>query len=154
MKGIRHHPLVNVHHKTLTPSVKYGWGYRLSGLWAKNSGRDYLLYEDAPVRSLKPGYEGAVYGITVDSRGAMFDASGESDLIGALQGEVEVDNATHGIMDRYRAPGISKYNWSIPADVSSYKEGVLLIDLSRGDASMKYGGLDISDFSRLLDDAP
>ena len=41
----------------------------------------------------------------------------------------------------------------MPANVSSYKEGVLLIDQSRGDASMKYGGLDISDFSRLFDDA-
>ena len=37
--------------------------------------------------------------------------------------------------------------------LSAYEEGVLLVDQSRGDASMKYGGLDISDFSRLFDDA-
>jgi capsular polysaccharide export protein len=153
MKGFRYHPLVNIHHKMLTPSVKYGWGYRPSGLRAKKSGEDYLLYEDAPVRSLKPGYGGGVYGITADSQGAMFDASGESDLIDALQGEIVVDDATPEIMERYRALGISKYNWSMPVDISAYEEGVLLIDQSLGDASMKYGGLDITDFSRLFDDA-
>ena len=67
--------------------MKYGWGYRPSGLRAKNSGVEYVLYEDAPVRSLKPGYGGGVYGITVDSQGAMFDATGKSDLIDALQGK-------------------------------------------------------------------
>ena len=70
MKGIRHHPLVKVHHKALGPPVKCGWGYRPSGLRAKKSGRAYLIYEDAPVRSLKPGYGGGVYGITTDSQGA------------------------------------------------------------------------------------
>ena len=108
--NVRYHPLVSIHHKTLTLSVKYGWGYRPSGLWVKSFVEEYLLYEDAPVRSLKPGYGGGVYGITADSKGAMFDASGESDLIDALQGEVEVDDATPGIMERYRAMGISKYN--------------------------------------------
>ena len=141
MKSLRHHPLVNIHHKRLCPSLQYGWGYRSSGLRAMRSGCDYLLYEDAPVRSLKPGYGGGVYGITADSQGAMFDASGESDLVDALQGEIVVDDATPQIMEKYRALGISKYNWSMPADISAYKVGVLLIDQSRGDASMKYGGL-------------
>ena len=153
MKGIRHHPLVRIHQNTPSPSVKYGWGYRPSGLRAKNSGADYLLYEDAPVRSLKPGYGGGVYGITADSKGAMFDATGQSDLIDTLQGAVEVDATTHEIIEKYRTLGISKYNWSLPADISAYEEGVLLVDQSRGDASMNYGGLDINDFSRLFDDA-
>ena len=98
MKGIRHHPLVSFRHKKLSPSVKYGWGYRPSGLRAKNSGGEYVLYEDAPVRSLKPGYGGGVYGITVDSQGAMFDASGESDLIESLRGQVQIDVSTPKIM--------------------------------------------------------
>ena len=153
MKHPCNHPLVNIHHKKLSSSVKYGWGYRPSGLRAKKSGGKYVLFEDAPVRSLKPGYGGAVYGITCDSRGVMFDASGESDLIDALQGEIEVEAATPAIMERYRALGISKYNWSIPADVSSYDEGVLVIDQSRADASIKYGGLDASDFNRMFDGA-
>ncbi|MGB2403205.1 MAG: capsular polysaccharide biosynthesis protein [Akkermansiaceae bacterium] len=153
MKGIHHHPLVRIHRNALNRSVKYGWGYRPSGLRARKSGGDYLLYEDAPVRSLKPGYGGGIYGITADAQGAMFDASGQSDLIDALQGEVEVDDAAPGIMERYRTCGISKYNWSMLADLSAYEEGVLLVDQSRGDASMKYGGLDITDLSRLFDDA-
>ncbi|MGB2011230.1 MAG: capsular polysaccharide biosynthesis protein [Akkermansiaceae bacterium] len=153
MKSIHRHPLVSIHHKKLSPFVKYGWGYRPSGLKAKKSGGQYALYEDPSVRSLKPGYGGAVYGITFDSRGVMFDASGESDLIDALQGDIEVEAATPAIMERYRALGISKYNWSLPSDVSSFEEGVLIIDQSRGDASIKYGGLDYSDFIRMFDDA-
>jgi capsule polysaccharide export protein KpsC/LpsZ len=78
MKGIRHHPLVRIHQNTSSPSVKYGWGYRPSGLKAKNSGAEFIIYEDAPVRSLRPGYEGAVYGIIADAQGALFDATGES----------------------------------------------------------------------------
>lgn len=153
MKNIRHHPLVSIHHKKMSSSVKYGWGYRPSGLRAKNSGGDYLLYEDAPVRSLKPGYGSAVYGITVDSQGVMFDATGESDLIEALQGEIEVDATTSNIMESYRTRCISKYNWSLPADTNSFDEGVLLVDQSRGDAALHYGGLEPSDFSRMFDDA-
>ena len=153
MINVHNQPLVRIHSKKLASTVKYGWGYRPSGLRAKNSGSQYLLYEDAPVRSLTPGYSGGVYGITVDSQGAMFDASGESDLIDLLQGDVEVDTATAGILEAFRKQGISKYNWSMSVDTSAYQDGVLLVDQSRGDASMKYGGLDISDFSRLFDDA-
>ena len=76
----------------------------------------------------------------------MFDASGESDLTEVLQGEIEVGNVTSDIMDKYRALGISKYNWCMSADTSAYQDGVLLVDQSRGDASMKYGGLDVSNF--------
>ena len=153
MKGISSHPLVKIHHKNLNSTIVYGWGYRPSGLKAKSSRGDYLLYEDAPVRSLKPGYGGGVYGITVDKKGAMFDAAGGSDLIESLQGEVQIDVSTPQIMEKYRSLKISKYNWSQEADTSGYDKGVLLVDQSRGDASMKYGGLDVSDFNRLFDDA-
>ena len=101
MKNIRSHPLVRIYQKKLSPSIRYGWGYRPSGLRAKNSGWEYVIFEDAPVRSLLPGYHGAVYGITVDSTGAMFDASGESDLIESLQGEIEVDTATPQIIESF-----------------------------------------------------
>jgi len=110
MKGISSHPLVRIHHENLNSTIKCGWGYRPSGLRAKSSRGEYLLYGDAPVRSLKPGCGGGVYGITVDKKGAMFDASGESDLTEVLQGEIEVGNVTSDIMDKYRALGISKYN--------------------------------------------
>jgi hypothetical protein len=64
-------------------------------------------------------------------KGVMFDASGESDLTEVLQGEIEVVNVTSDIMDKYRALGISKYNWFVCADVSAYEKEVLLVDQSR-----------------------
>ncbi len=152
-KGIASHPLVGKFHDTAGAGVRWGWGYRPSGLRAKSSGGAYMLYEDAPVRSLRSGYGGAVYGITADSQGAMFDASGESDLIEALQGKIEVGADTAEIMQQYRSLGISKYNWSLPSDTSSYEEGVLLVDQSRGDASLLYGGVGVSGFSKLFADA-
>ena len=148
------HPLVVKYIDNLHSShVSIGWGYRPSGIRAKNSGENYLLFEDSPVRSLKPGYGGAVYGITIDTKGAMFDASGESDLIDALQHEIVVASNSSQLLDLYLASGSSKYNWSLPLDIRDFEIGVLLIDQTRGDASLEYSGITEDSFSELFDDA-
>ena len=148
------HPLVSLFFKdgNLRHS-NIGWGYRPSGLRAKLSGNKFLLFEDAPVRSLKPGDEGGIYGVTVDSRGAMFDASGDSDLIEWLQGGVEVEPETVNLLKRYKDLGVSKYNWSLATDTRDFKEGVLLVDQTCGDVSLKYGGISPADFGRMFEDA-
>lgn len=153
MKSIHLHPLVRAYRNKLSLSVKYGWGYRPSGLRARASGGEYLLYEDAPVRSLKPGYGGGIYGITVDSRGAMFDASGNSDLISKLQHKISVDEQTYSLMGRFISSGTSKYNWSLARDTSDYESGVLLVDQAKGDSALRYSGINENDFTRLFQDA-
>ena len=153
MKSIHFHPLVRAYRDKLKLSVKCGWGYRPSGLRAMASGGEYLLYEDAPVRSLKPGYGGEIYGITVDSQGAMFDASGNSDLINKLQHDISVDEQTYSLIERFISSGASKYNWSLTRGASDHEPGVLLVDQAKGDSALRYSGINENDFTRLFEDA-
>lgn len=134
-----------------------GWGYKPSGLSAiKNAVKkdsDLLLFEDAPVRSMLPGYKGAIFGISVDTRGAMFDSSGKSDLLRALKYPVTLEKETTELLEKFRSKGISKYNGFHPTDISNYAQGVLLVDQTRGDASHKFGGLKNDTFNQLFEDA-
>jgi len=135
-----------------------GWGYKASGIAAKKNaarnGYDLYLFEDAPVRSMMPSYTGAVFGVTIDSKGMMFDASGESALLERLQQErVKIDEATPRLMQRYREHGISKYNTCVSQDVSRYQPGVLLVDQTLGDAAHKASGLTESSFDILFKEA-
>ena len=56
----------------------------------------------------------------------------------------------------FRQIGASKYNCFSPSsedDLSAYKKGVLVVDQTRGDAALKYGGIVESDFDRMLMEA-
>jgi capsular polysaccharide export protein len=134
-----------------------GWGYKRSGkraiYFSKLFKKGFILFEDAPVRSLKPGYSGAVYGITIDKKGAMFDASGASDLIDKLNNASYSDDTITETLSLFRKTQSSKYNWSLPQNTADYPQGVLLVDQSKGDASLKYSGIDNQSFKQLFNDA-
>ena len=161
-KKLYKHPLVATYLRLVGSGTSFtrdciGWGYKPSGLSAKKNAKrkkaPLLLFEDSPVRSLQPDYHGSIYGITVDHSGAMFDASGDSDLIKALQQEIHVDEQTPGLMERYVASGVSKYNWSLNQDSSEYETGILLVDQKKEDSALQYSGLRADDFSRMFEDA-
>ncbi len=145
-----------------------GWGYRPSGKAARanagNGGGQLLLLEDAFVRSMKPGV-GQVYGLVADSRGIYYDASGKSDLVvslnsGKLEGwmrpQIGTETDIEKLMARFQAVSASKYNW-YPADFRDLqppeKTGVMVVDQTRGDTSLAYGGLQDGDFDRMVRDA-
>lgn len=148
------------------PTVHVGWGLKPSGRSAirsaRGSGNPLLLLEDAFVRSLRPGMDGACYGLLADSRGIHYAPDGGSDLIAAIEsGEPrgwmrpgDPDGTPAGdLMRRFREVGASKYNW-FPgefrdADIPD-ETGVLVVDQSRGDASIRHGGMDGSDFEVML----
>ncbi|MCB1131569.1 MAG: capsular polysaccharide biosynthesis protein [Verrucomicrobiae bacterium] len=148
------------------PEVHVGWGLKPSGLSAmraaKRTGRPLLLLEDALVRSLRPGMEGACYGLLADSMGIHYAADGNSDLIESIRsGEprgwmlpsdpdgIPVDE----LMRRFRETGASKYNW-FPGEYRDARvpeeTGVLVVDQTRGDASIRHGGMVDGDFERML----
>lgn len=148
--------------------VAAGWGYRPSGLAAirsaRDQGRHLLLLEDALVRSIKPGV-GQVYGLVADSQGIYYDHSGRSDLLAALnsgeptgwmqagpQDRGEVEN----LLARFQTLKVSKYNWH-PGDFrdqpAPYRAGVMVVDQTKGDASLKHGGIREGDFDRMARDA-
>ena len=148
--------------------VAAGWGYRPSGMAAirdsRNQSRRLVLLEDALVRSMKPG-TGQIYGLVADSRGIYYDASGRSDLVTALnsgkpsgwmQAGPEDSGEVARLLARFRATKASKYNW-YPEDfrspTSPENPGVMVVDQTKGDSSLKHGGLREGDFDRMVRDA-
>ena len=149
-------------------AVRVGWGYRPSGLAALKAagsgGERLLLLEDALVRSMRPG-DGPVYGLVADSKGIYFDAAGRSDLIETLESgtrrgwlaEAVADRSeVEHLLARFRESGASKYNW-FPGDYRCEplpaETGVMVIDQTRGDASLAHGGVGAGDFDRMVRDA-
>lgn len=144
-----------------------GWGYRPSGLAARRSasrtGRPLLLLEDALVRSMKPGSD-CVYGLLADSQGIYYDATGSSDLVeslntgkpvGWMDSSTRANGEVERLLSRYREIRASKYNW-YPGDFRNdppEAPGVMVVDQTRGDASLERGGLSAGDFDRMVRDA-
>lgn len=142
-----------------------GWGMRPSGRAALKHaprGGRALILEDAFVRSLRPGYGGAIYGLLADSRGIHYDLQGSSDLIEALEsgkasgwmrGQLFPNEDPEEIMRRFRETGASKYNW-FPAEHGDagpdFQPGILVVDQTRGDTAITRGGLGDADFERML----
>jgi len=146
--------------------LSVGWGYRPSGKAAIQDSvgkrRKLLLLEDGFVRSLRPGAKTS-YSLVADSQGIYYDCSGRSDLITALNSgnpagwmRDQPGPAALALMVRFREHGISKYNW-YPGEFNGSplpeKTGVLVVDQTRGDTSLEYGGMRESDFDRMIRDA-
>ncbi len=163
------HPLLSAfleNHQPDGKPIHVGWGYRPSGRAAvqasRRTGGRLLILEDSFVRSLRTGNGGAVYGIIADSTGIHYDASGNSDLVTALDtgkssGWMRGEGGNPAqLMARFREIGASKYNW-FPGEYRDeplpHKEGILVVDQSRGDAAIRHGGLVVRDFDRMLRDA-
>lgn len=126
---------------------------------ARKTGVKLLRVEDAFLRSVHPGRGGTPpLGLVIDSRGMHFDPAQPSDL--------EVLLATHPLDDtalleaarsgmaRLHEADLSKYNAHDPAhepDAALPAPGyVLLIDQTRGDASVIHGGADANTFREML----
>ncbi|MCU0749920.1 MAG: hypothetical protein MUF13_10295 [Akkermansiaceae bacterium] len=144
-------------------SLSIGWGYRPSGLAARRAGGRVMLLEDALVRSLRTG-TGTVYGLVADSQGMYFDAAGTSDLISALNQGRAVGwmnpwpadpQEIEPLISQFRRIRASKYNW-YPGDFrppENFAPGVLVVDQTKGDASLRHGGVAEGDFERMVKDA-
>lgn len=122
---------------------------------AQRSGAGLIRVEDAFLRSVHPGRSGeAPLGLVIDHSGAHFDSSAPCDLETLL--------ATHPLddtplMDRARAAiarlqeaHLSKYNAFDPALPCPDPGYVLVIDQTRGDASVTHGGADANTFREML----
>lgn len=121
---------------------------------AARRGVPVVRIEDAFLRSLRPGRAGdAPLGLMIDGRGVHFDGASPSDLEHLL--------ATHSLddsnlltrardgMGRIRALDLSKYNIhdETPPPPPGY---VLVVDQTRGDASVRHSGADETAFGGML----
>lgn len=121
-------------------------------------GLPILRVEDAFLRSIHPGRSGAPpLGLILDPVGVHFDASAPSRLEQILAQHPLSDSdllrrARDG-MARMRALHLSKYNShdpSLPPPPAGY---VLVIDQTRGDASIQHGGASAASFAEMLQTA-
>lgn len=121
---------------------------------AARRGVPLVRIEDAFLRSVRPGRMGdAPLGLIIDPVGVHFDSAAPSmlELLLAwqpLDDAVLLQRATRGIA-RLRALDLSKYNLhdETAAPAPGY---VLVIDQTRGDASIRHGGASEPCFARML----
>jgi capsular polysaccharide export protein len=115
-----------------------------------------LRVEDAFLRSIRPGRDAGEppLGLMIDRRGVHFDASVPSDLEHILSHDPLDDGAVlararEGI-ERLKHHHLSKYNLTDPALRAPEPGYVLVIDQTRSDASITYGGATESTFREML----
>jgi len=122
---------------------------------AERTGSPLIRIEDAFLRSLFPGRAGEPpLGLTIDHTGVHFDADTPSDLenllsTSPLDDTVLMDRA-RGCIARLREAHLSKYSACDP-DLPCPDPGyVLVIDQTRGDASVVHSGADANTFREML----
>ncbi|WP_246030397.1 capsular polysaccharide biosynthesis protein [Litoreibacter halocynthiae] len=122
---------------------------------AEHTDAHLVHVEDAFLRSLKPGRDGEPpLGLTIDHSRPYFDSAGPSDLEALLASEAfddahELTRARNAI-ERIKALNLSKYN-DFDDNAPIPKPGyVLVIDQTRGDASIKHGNATADHFREML----
>ena len=122
---------------------------------AARRGAPLLRIEDAFLRSIRPGRAGGPpLGLVIDGTGVHFDAAAPSDLetllaTHPLDDTVLMNRARAGIA-RLREAHLSKYNAFDPATPCPAPGYVLVIDQTRGDASIRHGGAGPDTFREML----
>ena len=122
---------------------------------AAATGAHLVRVEDAFLRSLHPGRSGEPpLGLVIDRTGISFDAGGPSDLERLLATHPLDDTALLGrardAMARMAAGHLSKYSATRPLPPPCNPGFVLLLDQTRGDASIRLGQANDASFAEAL----
>ncbi len=122
---------------------------------AARTGAQILRIEDAFLRSVLPGRSGAPpLGLLIDRQGVHFDASAPSDLEDLLArhplDDTPLLDRARDAIARLRAGHLSKYSGTDPALPCPDPGYVLVIDQTRGDASIRHGGAGAATFHDML----
>ncbi|MFN3210833.1 MAG: capsular polysaccharide biosynthesis protein, partial [Roseovarius sp.] len=122
---------------------------------AARSGAGLVRIEDAFLRSLYPGRGGEPpLGLLVDRTGVHFDSSAPSDLETLLATHPLDDTAlmdrARGCIARMAEAHLTKYTAFDPAAPCPDPGYVLVLDQTRGDASVTHGGADANTFREML----
>jgi capsular polysaccharide export protein len=122
---------------------------------ADHTGQPILRVEDAFLRSLHPGRDGEPpIGLMLDESGVHFDAAQPSDLEKLLASHPFDDapllaRAREGIA-RLKEDHLTKYAGVDPSPDLPPPGYVLVIDQTRGDASIRFGGANEASFHEML----
>lgn len=122
---------------------------------ARWRGAPLLRIEDAFLRSVRPGRAGdPPLGIIIDPIGVHFDGHAPS-LLENILNHADLDDPTllsraKAGIERLRAMDLSKYNVHAPCAPCPAPGYVLLIDQTKGDASLRYSGAAPLVFDQML----
>lgn len=123
---------------------------------ARMTGADTLYVEDAFLRSVLPGRSGGEppLGLFIDRKAPHFDPSRRSELEDLLSDHPLDDSAlldrARGAIARIREAHLSKYSGNDPALPPLAPGYVLVIDQTRGDASVTASGAGEAEFREML----
>ncbi|MEQ8255359.1 MAG: capsular polysaccharide biosynthesis protein [Roseovarius confluentis] len=122
---------------------------------AQKTGAGIVRVEDAFLRSLRPGRAGEPpLGLLIDHTGVHFDSSAPSDLETLLATHPLDDTAlmdrARGCISRMAEAHLTKYTAFDPAASCPAPGYVLVLDQTRGDASVIHGGADANTFREML----
>jgi capsular polysaccharide export protein len=122
---------------------------------AKATGATLVRVEDAFLRSLHPGRAGdPPLGLVIDRQGTYFDAGSPSDLEQMLRDHpldnTALLNRARDVMARIADGHLTKYAAVDPALDPPAPGYVLLIDQTRGDASIRLGQANADSFAEML----
>lgn len=122
---------------------------------AQKTGAGIVRIEDAFLRSLFPGRAGEPpIGLMIDTRGIHFDATSPSDIEYILANDPLDDtallNRARGAMARLQEAHLTKYNAFDPTAPVPDPGYVLVVDQTRGDASITHGRADTNTFREML----
>lgn len=134
-----------------------GWGAKSTiaraRAFAGRHGLPFLAVEDGFLRSVEPGGCGAPpLSVVVDDLGIYYDASRASRLEALIAAPLTNEKSARAaaLVARWRQGRLSKYNhareWAAPL-AEPY---VLVVDQTRGDASIRHGLADETSFERML----
>ena len=122
---------------------------------AAKTGAGLIRVEDAFMRSLFPGRDGEPpLGLVIDRTGAHFASETPSDLETLLAthplDDTALMNRARGAIARLQEAHLSKYTAFDPGHPCPEPGYVLVIDQTRGDASVTHGGADANSFREML----
>ncbi len=116
---------------------------------ARWRGLPLITLEDGFLRSVHPGPGAPIISLIADDVGTYYDASAPSRLEALIRDQAGDPDRAAAAWARIAALGLSKYNAAPALDVRP--EGhVLVIDQTRDDASIRFGGADANSFARML----
>ncbi len=122
---------------------------------AERSGASLVRVEDAFLRSLFPGRAGEPpLGLLIDRSGVHFDSAHPSDLETLLAthplDDTPLMDRARGAIAHLQEAHLTKYSGFDPAAPCPDPGYVLVIDQTRGDASVRHGGADANTFREML----
>jgi capsular polysaccharide export protein len=136
-----------------------GWGRKRSfhraQAYARRHGLSCISLEDGFLRSVGLGRDEPPLSLVVDDLGVYYDASCPSRLevqVATAHSDQQLQRA-RALMAQWREGRVSKYNQAREVEGLPAGPYVLVVDQTRGDASIRCGQADASSFQRMLDAA-